>query len=401
MQCYDYPGVPVVSGEEALPASLEGGIKPLDLSGLPEVLRVIETVDSDGGAFPVVDASTGPMHNVAHWPEPAQRGSLTIPAPRPSTPAAAALVLRDVCKTYGRGKKRHLALDHLSLQVERGEVFGLLGPNGAGKTTTINLICGLSKPSAGTIEVLGFDVRRDRRPILERLGAVPQETALYEELTAHENLKYHADLYGVPRRQRSKRIQEMLELVALAPEQGRRVRTYSGGMKRRLLLARALLHDPELLYLDEPTLGVDVQSRRSLWDHILGMKRLGKTVLLTTNLMEEAQALCDRIAIIDRGQLVALDTPAHLKQRYGASVIELDLARPLLSLEPVHMLAGVVAVTADSRGTHLTIRTRRASEVVSQLKEQFPEPLAMSDITVREPHLDDVFLSLTGAALRD
>jgi ABC-type multidrug transport system ATPase subunit/prephenate dehydratase len=332
---------------------------------------------------------------------PAPAGSLAAPVRRSPRQGAPALLLRDVCKAYGRGKKRRLALDHLSLRVEHGEIFGLLGPNGAGKTTTINLICGLSLPSAGTIGVLGFDVRRDRRRILRCLGAVPQETALYEELTALENLKYHAALYGVPRRLQAQRIQEMLELVGLTPEQGRRVKTYSGGMKRRLLLARALLHDPELLYLDEPTLGVDVQSRRALWDYILGLSHLGKTVLLTTNLMEEAQALCDRIAIIDRGKLVALDTPAHLKQRYGASVIEVDLAGPISSLEPLRALAGVEAITSDPRRTHLAIRTRRASEVVSQLRAQFPDPVTLIGITVREPHLDDVFLSLTGAALRD
>ena len=175
---------------------------------------------------------------------------------------------------------------------------------------------------------MGYDVRRHARRIRQMLGAVPQETALYEELSAWDNLDFHADLFGMPRKEKKARIMQMLELVQLQERKRSRVGTFSGGMKRRLALARALLHDPHLLYLDEPTLGVDVQSRRAIWDYILSLRDQGKTVLITTNYLEEAQALCERIAILDQGKLIAVDTPEHLKQTYGGSVVELETAQP-------------------------------------------------------------------------
>jgi ABC-2 type transport system ATP-binding protein len=171
-----------------------------------------------------------------------------------------AIEMQELCKSFGKLQ----AVDHLTLSVEQGEIFGLLGPNGSGKTTTINLISGLSLPTSGQVWVLGYDVRRDARRIRQVLGAVPQETALYEELSAWDNLEFHADLFGVPRKEKKARIMQMLELVHLVERKDSRVSTFSGGMKRRLALGRALLHDPQLLYLDEPTLGVDVQSRRAI-----------------------------------------------------------------------------------------------------------------------------------------
>ena len=185
------------------------------------------------------------------------------------------------------------AVDGLTLTVKYGEIFGLLGPNGSGKTTTINIVSGLSKPTTGQVKVLGHDVMKDPRVVYAALGAVPQETALYEELSAWTNMSLHADLYGVRGPNRESCITEMLNLVQLYERRGSRVSTFSGGMKRRLALARALLHNPQLLYLDEPTLGVDVQSRRAIWDYILDLRKRGKTILLTTNYLEEANALCD------------------------------------------------------------------------------------------------------------
>jgi ABC-2 type transport system ATP-binding protein len=220
-----------------------------------------------------------------------------------------------------------IAVDELSLTVRSGEIFGLLGPNGSGKTTIINMISGLSKPTSGEATVLGHNIIRDTRVVYAALGSVPQETALYEELNAWTNLSIHATLYGVHRSGRDRKITDMLNLVQLYERRYSRVSTFSGGMKRRLALARALLHDPLLLYLDEPTLGVDVQSRRAIWNYILDLKKKeGKTVLLTTNYLEEANALCDRIAIIDHGKLVALDTPINLKRRYGDTVMEIETA---------------------------------------------------------------------------
>src|SRR3989442_2617744 len=233
-----------------------------------------------------------------------------------------AIELKGLTKRFGD----FIAVDGLSLTVRSGEIFGLLGPNGSGKTTIINMISGLSKPTSGEAKVLGHNIIHDARVVYAALGSVPQETALYEELDAWTNLSIHATLYGVHRSERDRKITDMLNLVQLYERRNSRVSSFSGGMKRRLALARAL-HDPLLLYLDEPTLGVDVQSRRAIWNYILDLKKKeGKTVLLTTNYLEEANALCDRIAIIDHGKLVALDTPINLKRRYGDTVMEIETA---------------------------------------------------------------------------
>ena len=191
---------------------------------------------------------------------PVQLGEL---GPAPAITPTAAIALHDVTRQFGRGKKLFTAVNQLNLEVTRGQVFGLLGPNGSGKTTTINMISGLIPPTSGTITILGMKVeaRRTRRQVRQLLGTVPQETALYNELTAQANMAFHADLYGVPAREKADRIAKLLELVSLADRADSRVKTFSGGMKRRLAIARALLHDPEVIILDEPTLGVDVHAR--------------------------------------------------------------------------------------------------------------------------------------------
>jgi ABC-2 type transport system ATP-binding protein len=249
------------------------------------------------------------------------------------------------------------------------------------------------------VRVLGYDVRRNTRQVRQILGAVPQETALYEELSAWTNMDFHADLFGIPVREKKQRITQMLELVQLADRKNSRVSTFSGGMKRRLALGRALLHDPKLIYLDEPTLGVDVQARRVIWDYILTLRNEGKTVLITTNYLEEAQALCDRIAIIDHGKLIALDTPEHLKQTYGGSVIELELDRPSTSADKIRALDGVKEVKQDK--AHLTITTQGTGNVVPQIVNIVSQEGDLRDIVVREPNLDEIFLQLTGTELRD
>lgn len=307
-----------------------------------------------------------------------------------------AIELARVTKRYGDVT----AVDSLSFEVATGEIFGLLGPNGSGKTTTVNMISGLLQPSAGAIRVLGHDIA-DARRIRARLGAVPQETALYEELSAEANLRFHADLFDMPRSQIQARVDAVLDLVQLADRRRSRVSTFSGGMKRRLALARALVHEPDLFHLDEPTLGVDVQSRRALWDHILDLKSSGKTVLISTNYLEEANALCDRLAIIDRGKLVALDAPANLKRRFGDTVLELVLeppASPAL-LERLRRLAGVTEVSQVDGALKLGIEGERAvaGEIVALVVRQ----ATLKGINQRDPSLDEVFLSLTGRGLRD
>jgi ABC-2 type transport system ATP-binding protein len=315
----------------------------------------------------------------------------------PMHDADAAVELEGVTKRFGE----LIAVNELSIRVERGEIFGLLGPNGSGKTTTLNMILGLSAPTAGRIRVLGREMPKEQRSVRRMLGTVPQETALYEELSAEANLRFHAELFDVPRHGLESRITRLLELVQLQDRRRSPAGTFSGGMKRRLALARALLHEPDLLFLDEPTLGVDVHSRRALWDHVRDLRASGKTLLLTTNYLEEANTLCDRIAIIDHGRLVVIDKPASLRQRFGDTVIEMGLdgkATPDLLLR-LHALPGVAeAVQPDGvlrvslEGGHST-----AGAVVTLVAGE----LRLRSITQREPSLEEVFLSLTGTQLRD
>ncbi|HEU5230802.1 MAG TPA: ATP-binding cassette domain-containing protein [Ktedonobacteraceae bacterium] len=310
-------------------------------------------------------------------------------------PPVPAIALQDLCKQFGKFR----AVDHLTLTVEQGQVFGLLGPNGSGKTTTINMISGLSLPTSGEIKIMGFDVRRHTRQIRQRLGVVPQETALYEELTAWANMDFHADLFNVPRKEKKERITRLLNLVQLLDRKDSRVGTFSGGMKRRLALGRALLHEPQLIYLDEPTLGVDVQARRAIWDYILALREQGKTVLITTNYLEEAQALCDRLAIIDHGKLVALETPQRLKQRYGARVVEIETGQPSTAAERIRALPGVKDVVQEN--CRLKITTEGVDHLVPQIIQLVSQKEELRDIAVRDPNLDEVFLALTGTSLRD
>jgi ABC-2 type transport system ATP-binding protein len=233
-----------------------------------------------------------------------------------------AIDVRSVTRRFGSLK----AVDDLSFQVEKGEIFGLLGPNGAGKTTMINLILGLLAPHGGTIEVLGYDITSQSRAVYHRIGYVPQETNLYLDLSAEENLWHHAALYCQDLKEAKTRLRELLRFTQLWERRKDAVRTYSGGMKRRLALARALLHDPEIIFFDEPTLGVDVQGRFALWDYIQQQRRDGKTFVISTNNMVEADSLCNRLLIIDHGKAIALDTPQNLKAGMR-SVLRLPLIR--------------------------------------------------------------------------
>jgi ABC-type multidrug transport system ATPase subunit len=212
-------------------------------------------------------------------------------------------------------------------------------------------------------------------------------------------MDFHADLFGIPRKEKKERITRLLELVQLLDRKDSRVGTFSGGMKRRLALARALLHEPKLIYLDEPTLGVDVQARRAIWDYCLSLRAQGKTVLITTNYLEEAQVLCDRLAIIDHGKLIVVDTPDHLKKKYGGSIIELETARPLTSVSAIKQLPGVKEVKQD--GSRLKVITSGADLIVPQVVNIASQQNELRDLLLREPNLDEIFLQLTGTALRD
>src|SRR5437870_4987413 len=231
--------------------------------------------------------------------------------------ADATIVATQLVKRYGEVE----AVRGIDLSVARGEIFGFLGPNGAGKSTTISILCTLLRPTGGQATVAGFDVLRDPGAVRSRIGLVFQDPALDEQLTARENLDFHAFLYNVPRELRRERVAEVLAMVELTDRAGSKVLTFSGGMKRRLEIARGILHSPEVLFLDEPTRGLDPQTRRHIWDYLLELRRReGITIFMTTHYMDEAE-FCDRIAIIDMGRIVALGTPDELKARVGGDVI--------------------------------------------------------------------------------
>jgi len=215
-----------------------------------------------------------------------------------------------------------VAVDELSIEVEKGELFGLLGPNGAGKTTTINVLSGLLEPTKGSASVGGYDVQKEPQKVKELIGVCTQETAVYPYLTGRENVELFGNLHAMPKQKLKKNTDELLEKLGLAEDAKRRVGKYSGGMRRRINLIMALVNDPEIAFLDEPTVAMDPQSRHAVWDFIRGLKKQGKTVVLTTHYMEEAEELCDRVGIIDHGKLIALGSPEQLKRKFAAKNLE-------------------------------------------------------------------------------
>ena len=231
---------------------------------------------------------------------------------------ATGIVIEGLTKDYGDVR----AVDGLTLSISEAEVFGLLGPNGSGKTTTINCLTGILKPTSGTIRVGGFDVRTQGREARQIMGVSPQETAVYQYLTGRENVELFGKLYSISKGTLGPRVDYVLEKVGLMEESGRRVGKYSGGMKRRVSIAMALVIDPKIVLLDEPTVGMDPQARRSVWDFILELRDKGKTIVLTTHYMEEADELCDEVGIIDHGRLIALGSPTDLKEKYHARDLE-------------------------------------------------------------------------------
>jgi ABC-2 type transport system ATP-binding protein len=215
-----------------------------------------------------------------------------------------------------------IAVNGLSLEIEKGELFGLLGPNGAGKTTVINVLCGLLEPTSGSVRVGGYDVQKEPKRVKEMIGVCVQETAVYPYLTGRENVELFGNLHAMSKERLRKNTDELLEKIGLREDARRRVGKYSGGMKRRINLIMALVHDPEIAFLDEPTVAMDPQSRHAVWDFIRELKKRGKTVILTTHYMEEAEELCDRVGIIDRGKLIALGSPDQLKEKFGVKNLE-------------------------------------------------------------------------------
>jgi ABC-2 type transport system ATP-binding protein len=293
-----------------------------------------------------------------------------------------------------------VAVDALSFSVERGEIFGLLGPNGAGKTTAINLLTGLLRRDGGEVRVLDHDPQREAKKVRQRIGYVPQETNVYLDLSALDNLWHHAALYCRDLSGVEGRMEDLLKLMNLWERRKDAVRTYSGGMKRRLVLARALLHDPEIILFDEPTLGVDVQARHAIWEHIEAQRAEGKTFVVSTNDMAEADALCGRLVIIDHGQAIALDTPQQLKADLGRDIVSLRTAPAIDEPEVFFAGLGVQDITRPEPD-RLRLEVRDAESIVGELVARIGAAHRLESVRIARPTLDDVFLHHTGRGLRE
>jgi ABC-2 type transport system ATP-binding protein len=288
------------------------------------------------------------------------------------------------------------AVDDVSFEVRRGEVFGFLGPNGAGKTTTINMLCTLLKATSGSATVAGFDVERQRSEVRRSIGLVFQQTTLDEYLTAEQNLRFHAYAYNVPANVREPRLRELLTMVELWDRRSGSVRTFSGGMKRRLEIARGLLHHPKVLFLDEPTIGLDPQTRRHIWDYLLKLREAEDlTIFLTTQYLDEAE-FANRIAIIDRGKIVALDTPDNLKRSIGGDLITFSTPDADAGVGVVKERYGIDAQVRD--GT-IRFHVDHGDAFLPEFIRSFPQPI--ETVSLSRPSLDDVFLTLTGREIRD
>jgi len=291
-----------------------------------------------------------------------------------------------------------VAVNDISFSVMEGEIFGFLGPNGAGKTTTISILCTLLSPTSGRAWVNGHDVVKEPDAVRRSIGLVFQDPSLDERLTARENLEFHAILYDIPAEVRRRRLKEVLEMVELYDRRDDLVRTFSGGMKRRLEIARGLMHYPKVLFLDEPTLGLDPQTRRRIWDYIRELKEQENiTIFLTTHYMDEAEN-ADRIAIIDYGRIVALDTPDNLKKMVGGDVITIKTPDEEAAAAFITQKFGV-SVKRFSLNGGIYFEVDSGEEFIPRLVREAPFPIL--SISLRRPTLDDVFLKLTGRQIRD
>ena len=300
-------------------------------------------------------------------------------------------------KAYGSFK----AVDDLNIAVESGEIFGLLGPNGAGKTTTISMLCTILQPTSGYAKVNGYDIVKEANKVRKSIGIVFQDPSIDDRLTGRENLSMHANLYGVPASEQKERINRVLKLIELEDRADDLLRTYSGGMRRRLELGRGLIHYPKVLFLDEPTVGLDPQTRDHIWKYIRELKEANDiTVVLTTHYMDEADRLSDRIAIMDHGKIVILDTPLKLKETLEGDVVVAkannidafsDLVTKFLGFEKKQIIDGALEITVRNGRTAMP----RIMEIASQ------NNIYVESLLLREPNLEDVFLHYTGRTIRE
>ncbi|MDA3129353.1 ATP-binding cassette domain-containing protein [Aliibacillus thermotolerans] len=296
--------------------------------------------------------------------------------------------VRNLHKKY----KDHHAVKNISFDVKKGEIFGFLGPNGAGKSTTIHMICTMLAPTSGSIMINGYDAVKQKNKVRESIGIIFQENTLDEKLTAWENLMLHCKFYKVPKSERKTRIQEVLEIVDLVHEKNKRVETFSGGMKRRLEIARGLLHYPKVLFLDEPTVGLDPQTRAHIWEYILRLKeKQGITMFLTTHYLDEAE-ISDRIGIMDKGEIITINSPAALKKEIGGDIIELSTAEHQATIATIKKDDNIIDVT--DHGDVIHIKVQNSDAFVTQFIKQLDVPIRT--LNIRKPTLNDVFLAFTG-----
>lgn len=292
-----------------------------------------------------------------------------------------------------------VAVDSVSLEIREGEIFGLLGPNGAGKTTAISMLVTMKKPTAGSASVNGFDIVKEPDGVRRSIGIVFQDPSLDEELTAYENLELHAAMYGIESRDRKKRILEVIRIVELEERLGDIVKTFSGGMRRRLEIARGLLHYPKILFLDEPTIGLDPQTRKHVWDYIKTLKaQHGITIVMTTHYMEEADSLCDRVAIIDHGRIIALDTPGALKDSLGGDIVVIRTPKPALLEKAARGIAKKAKIDDGSISLSMEKAEGKITAIVDLARR---EGIEIQAISMHKPTLDDVFLHYTGRSIRE
>lgn len=326
---------------------------------------------------------------------------------------------KDLAKTFGNAQKGEIqAVKGIDLQIQKGEIFGLLGPNGAGKTTTISMISGLTQPTRGDAFIGGFSITHQALQAKRLLGVVPQEIALYPTMNARQNLEFFGQMYGLKGKDLGHRIDTMLDFVELSDRQSDKIETYSGGMKRRINIAAGLLHDPQVVYMDEPTVGIDPQSRRRVLDMVKQLRdQRGITVLYTTHLMEEAQELSDRVGIIDHGEIIALGTPGDLIQQVGEQdrliikVGQTPVRKELLD-EIQTSVEGVTRALYDPPGEEgeskanpsglIIVNAKRGRKALPSILHLVEDAgIGIESVEVHEPDLEAVFLHLTGRALRD
>jgi len=310
----------------------------------------------------------------------------------------------EIIKAEGLTKifNKHLtAVDHINFSVKHGEIFGFLGPNGAGKTTTINMLITILKPTEGKASILGYDIVDQSNEVRGSIGLVPQEYTSDDDLTGYENILLCADLYGIPRETSKKRANELLQLVELTGFKDKKVQTYSGGMRRRLELASGLINRPKVLFLDEPTLGLDVQTRTATWDYIKTLKReYGMTLFMTTHYLEEADSLCDRVAIVDHGRIVVTGTPSELKDSLGGDIITLSIEKDFDITELIRKVSHVKEVRKEN-GSY-TIKSENAEVTAPLIIETLRKANhVVTRLSLTKPTLNEVYLEYTGKSMRD